>query len=152
MQPVNVNVKAATVPGRLVRPWMEKELNNVFATNPTQRFGGWVVRMSEMSVRFTLGRPYGQRIDSISIGGRPLDESRSYVFAACERGGDAPDVMCRIKGVVNPVTLSATLHEVIETYLGRHSPVAPKVEGRVSASDLPQLLLGQLPGTDYQFH
>jgi hypothetical protein len=30
--------------------------------------------------------------------------------------------------------------------------VAPKVEGRVSASDLPQLLLGQLPGTDYQFH
>ncbi|MBI3686030.1 MAG: bifunctional metallophosphatase/5'-nucleotidase [Actinobacteria bacterium] len=151
MLPIDSNLKVATVPGSLLRPWMEKELNNVFATDPNQVFGGWVVRMSGMSVRFTLGRPYGQRVDSISIGGTPLDETRSYVFSACDRDGDPPTVLCRLKGVLNPMVLPITLHQAIETYLAAHSPVAPRVEGRVSASDLPQLLLGQLTGTGYQF-
>jgi hypothetical protein len=151
MLPVDSNLKIATVPGRLLKPWMEKELNNVFATDPSQVFGGWVVRMCGLSVKFTVGRPYGERIDSMAIGGVPVDPSRNYTFAACEREGDPDTVLCRIKGVSGATVLPLTLHQAMEQYLGKHSPVSPRIEGRVSASDLPQLMLGQLSGTDYVF-
>jgi 2',3'-cyclic-nucleotide 2'-phosphodiesterase (5'-nucleotidase family) len=150
MLPVNSRARIATVKGSLVKGWMERELNNVFAADPLQRFGGWVVRMKGMTVRFTAGRPMGQRVDHVEIGGEPLDVNREYLFVACERA-DPPDVLCRIKGVTGREDLSFTLHDAVERHLAAHSPVAPRLEGRVTASDLPAMVLGQLPGTDYQF-
>jgi 2',3'-cyclic-nucleotide 2'-phosphodiesterase (5'-nucleotidase family) len=152
MLPVDSTARVATVPGTLVKPWLEKELNNVFAEDATQRFGGWVIRMKGMTVNFTARAPKGERINRITIGDRPLDPNRDYVFAACERGGDPPDVLCRITGVRDRFDLSFTLHDAVERYLRAHSPVAPEIEGRVVATDLPQTTLGQLPGTEYQFH
>lgn len=150
MLPVNSKARIATVRGSLIRGWMEKELNNVFAADPLQRFGGWVVRMKGMTVNFTAGKPMGSRVNSIEIGGEPLDESREYVFVACERA-DPPDVLCRIKGVTGREDLTFTLHDAVRSHLAKHSPVAPRLEGRVTATDLPDRVLGQLPGTDYQF-
>lgn len=151
MLPVNSYARIATVNGSLLKNWLEKELNNVFAADPVQRFGGWVVRMSGMKVNFTSTRPMGERVNSIEIGGKPLDTSRVYLFAACERA-DPQDVLCRIKGVTNRTDLSFTLHEAVERYLRKHSPVAPRLEGRVTATDLPQTALGQqLPGSSYVF-
>jgi 2',3'-cyclic-nucleotide 2'-phosphodiesterase (5'-nucleotidase family) len=151
MLPVNAGARIATVPGSLVKDWMEKELNNVFAKDPLQRFGGWVVRMSGMTVEFTAGAAPGRRVNRIEIGGEALDPNREYTFAACERNGDPGDVLCRIKGVRDRQDLSFTLHDAVERYLAAHSPVAPEQEGRVRATDLPQTALGQLPGTDYRF-
>jgi 2',3'-cyclic-nucleotide 2'-phosphodiesterase (5'-nucleotidase family) len=150
MLPVNSRARIATVKGSLVKGWMERELNNVFAADPLQRFGGWVVRMKGMTVGFTAGNPVGQRVNRIEIGGEPLDVDRDYVFVACERA-DPPDVLCRIKGVTGREDLSFTLHDAVERHLAAHSPVAPRLEGRVTATDLPDMVLGQLPGTDYQF-
>lgn len=151
MLPVNAGAQIATVPGALVKPWMEKELNNVFAKDPLQRFGGWVVRMSGMTVSFTAGADLGKRVKSIKIGGEELDPTRDYTFAACERNGDPDDVLCRIKGVRDRQDLPFTLHGAVERHLRKHSPVSPKQEGRVTATDLPSTALGQLPGTDYRF-
>ncbi|HEX6247310.1 MAG TPA: bifunctional metallophosphatase/5'-nucleotidase [Nocardioidaceae bacterium] len=151
MLPVNAGARVATVPGSLLKAWMEKELNNVFAKDPLQRFGGWVVRMSGMEVNFTADAAMGQRVNSIRIDGEEVDASRSYTFVACERAGDPEDVLCRIKGVSDRQDLSFTLHEAVEWYLAKHSPVAPQQEGRVTATDLPSTVLGQLPGTNYQF-
>jgi 2',3'-cyclic-nucleotide 2'-phosphodiesterase (5'-nucleotidase family) len=150
MLPVNSRARIATVRGSLVKGWMERELNNVFAADPLQRFGGWVVRMKGMTVNFTAGNPMGQRVNRIEIGGEPLDVTRDYVFVACERA-DPPDVLCRIKGVTGREDLAFTLHDAVERHLAAHSPVAPQLEGRVTATDLPDRVLGQLPGTDYQF-
>jgi hypothetical protein len=108
--------------------------------------------MKGMTVNFTAGAPNGARVNRITIGDQPLDPNRNYVFAACERGGDPPDVLCRIKGVRDRFDLPFTLHDAVERYLRLHSPVGPKIEGRVTATDLPQTTLGQLPGTEYQFH
>ncbi len=150
MLPVNSRARIATVKGSLVKGWLEKELNNVFAADPLQRFGGWVVRMKGMTVNFTAGNPMGQRVNRVEIGGEPLDVARDYVFVACERA-DPPDVLCRIKGVTDREDLAFTLHEAVERHLAAHSPVAPVLERRVTATDLPDRVLGQLPGTDYQF-
>ncbi len=151
MLPVNAGARVATVPGSLLKGWMEKELNNVFAKDPLQRFGGWVVRMSGLEVNFTAGADMGKRVNSMRIGGEEVDPTRDYTFVACERAGDPADVLCRIKGVRDREDLSFTLHDAVERYLGKHSPVSPQQEGRVTATDLPPTVLGQLPGTNYQF-
>ena len=151
MLPVNAGARVATVPGSLLKGWMEKELNNVFAEDPLQRFGGWVVRMSGLEVNFTAGAPQGKRVNSMKIGGEEVDPTREYTFVACERAGDPADVLCRIKGVRDREDLSFTLHDAVERYLAAHSPVAPTQEGRVTATDLEPTVLGQLPGTNYQF-
>ena len=43
------------------------------------------------------------------------------------------------------------MHDVIEQYLKENSPVAPKIEGRATATDQPATLLTQLQGISYEF-
>jgi hypothetical protein len=43
------------------------------------------------------------------------------------------------------------MHKILEEYLAKHSPVAPKLEGRANATDAPQTLLTQLMGFGYEF-
>lgn len=150
MLPVDSPARIGNVKGSLVKPWLEKELNNALSPDPLKRFGGWVVRMSGMTVNFTLNGGTGPKVNAVTIGGQPLDETREYLFGACERT-DPPDVLCRIKGVTNARSLDFTLHDAVRAYLARHPGVAPKQEGRVTATDLSATLLGQLPGTDYGF-
>ena len=71
--------------------------------------------------------------------------------AACEREGDPDDTLCRMEKVKNPRRANATMHNILREYFAQHSPVAPKVEGRITATDAPQTLLSQLEGYDYEF-
>lgn len=41
MLPVDSTVRTAEVTGKQIKEWLEKELNNVFAKNAAERFGGW---------------------------------------------------------------------------------------------------------------
>jgi hypothetical protein len=43
------------------------------------------------------------------------------------------------------------MHSVIEEYLAAKKTVAPKLEGRATATDFPPTLLTQLQGTTYEF-
>ncbi|MCU0405225.1 MAG: hypothetical protein MUE99_11835 [Chitinophagaceae bacterium] len=47
--------------------------------------------------------------------------------------------------------VNATLHDIMREYLAKHSPVSPKIEGRIKATDAPSTLLSQLEGYDYEF-
>lgn len=151
MLPVDSEAKQATVTGKQIWDWMEKELKNAFAKDPADRFGGWVVRFKGMEVNFTIGRENGKRVNSITVGGRPLEQDKSYTIVACEREGDPDTTLCRIENVKNPNQLGLTLHQVVEEYLAEHSPIEPKLEGRVTATDAPGTLLTQLMGYGYEF-
>jgi len=104
-----------------------------------------------MEVNFTIGREAGKRVNWIKVGGKPLDLEKIYSFVACERDGDPDTTICRVEGVSEPKRLGATLHSVIEEYLKIHSPIAPKLEGRCTATDAPNTLLTQLMGVGYEF-
>jgi 2',3'-cyclic-nucleotide 2'-phosphodiesterase (5'-nucleotidase family) len=151
MLPVDSEAKMGTVTGRQLWDWMEKELHNAFARDPGQRFGGWVVRFKGMEVNFTIGNEPGKRVNWIKVNGKPLDFSRNYTFVACEREGDPDTTLCRMEGVASPTRLGFTLHQVVKEYLARHSPIAPQLEGRATATDAPQNLLTQLMGYGYEF-
>lgn len=151
MLPVNSEAKTGIVTGKQVWDWLEKELQNAFAKDPSKRFGGWFVRYNGMEVNFTIGNEFGKRVNWVKIGGQAIDMEKEYSVVACEREGDPDDTLCRMEHVKSPKKTPYLLHDVIIEYLKEHSPVAPKLEGRATATDEPQTLLTQLKGTSYEF-
>jgi 2',3'-cyclic-nucleotide 2'-phosphodiesterase (5'-nucleotidase family) len=151
MLPVDSEAKTGLITGKQLWDWMEKELHNAFAKDPAKRFGGWVVRFKGMEVNFTIGNDPGKRVNWIKVKGKPLDLNKTYTFVACEREGDPDTTICRVDNVATPTRLGFTMHKILEEYLAKHSPVAPKLEGRATATDAPQTLLTQLMGFGYEF-
>lgn len=151
MLPVDSEAKRGVITGKQLWDWMEKELQNAFAKDPAKRFGGWVVRFNGMQVNFTIGNEMGKRVNSIKVKGKPVDLSKKYTFVACEREGDPDTTICRVEGVAEPTRLGSTLHKIIQEYLVKASPIAPKLEGRATATDAPNTLLTQLMGVGYEF-
>jgi len=151
MLPVNSEAKAGKATGKQIWDWMEKELENAFATDPAKRFGGWVIRFNGMEVNFTINKVVGKRVNFINVNGIPIESAKEYSFIACERDGDPDTTLCRMDGVMAPTKLGFTLHTIIEEYLKVHSPVSPKVEGRCTVTDAPNNLLTQLMGVGYEF-
>ncbi len=151
MLPVNSEVKTADVKGKQILNWLEKELENAFAKDPTKRFGGWFVRFKGMQVTFTIGNEKGKRVQQVCIKDEPLDPEKTYTMVACERDGDPDNMLCRMPNVHNAVKQNIMLHDVLEEYLAEFSPVSPKIEGRAIATDALPTLLTQVSGVNYQF-
>ncbi len=151
MIPINAEIKSGQVPGQQLWDWLEKELHNVFAKNTAERLGGWVVRMKGMHLNFTMNNELGQRINWIKINDKPIDLSRIYTVLTCEREGDPDDTLCRLGNVKQPTLLNVSMHETLIEYLKAKSPVSPRIEGRVTATDAPPNLLSQLEGYGYEF-
>ena len=151
MIPDDSEAKQGTITGKQLWDWMEAELHNAFAKDPAKRFGGWVVRFKGMEVNFAIDNEKGKRINWIKVKGKPVNLNKTYTFVACERDGDPDTTICRVENVKAPKLLGTTLHKVIEEYLAKHSPIAPKLEGRATASDAPSGLLTQLSGVGYEF-
>ncbi|MDQ3051503.1 MAG: 5'-nucleotidase C-terminal domain-containing protein [Bacteroidota bacterium] len=151
MLPVNSEAKSGIVSGTQILDWLEKELQNAFAKDPSKRFGGWFVRYNGMEVNFTIANEFGKRVNHVKIAGQPLDPQKEYRIIACEREGDPDTTICRMENVKNPTMMKWLLHDVIEDYLKANSPVAPRIEHRATATDEPSTLLTQLKGTSYEF-
>lgn len=151
MLPVDSTVRTGEVTGQQLLDWLEKELNNVFAKDASQRFGGWVIKFQGMEVSFKAFAEKGQRVQVATIGGQPLQKDRVYSICACERDGDPEDMLCRIRGVKNTKNTPFTLHSVMRDYLKANSPVTPNPPLAARVLDAPQTLLTQVTGVDYEF-
>lgn len=152
MLPVNEYVKVGKASGKQIKAWLEKELHNVFAENPTERFGGWLVRFSGMELKFNANNPKGERIVSILVNGEPIQDDKLYKMSACRREGEPLHVLCRMPNTVETEVMDYTVHDLIEEYLAQHPVIAPKKDGRAQAVDIGDNVLSQLPGTNYHFH
>jgi S-sulfosulfanyl-L-cysteine sulfohydrolase len=151
MLPVESELKIGDASGKQIWDWLEKELHNVFAKNPAQRFGGWIIRFQGMKINFTKENDLGKRLNWVRVAEELLDKDKYYSLLACEREGDPDDTLCRLEKVKNPRKPGVTLHQVMRDYLAAHPMVGPVIEDRVVATDAPADLLSQLEGYDYQF-
>jgi 2',3'-cyclic-nucleotide 2'-phosphodiesterase (5'-nucleotidase family) len=152
MLPVDSPVRVAKVKGSQIMNWLEKELNNVFAEDASKRFGGWVIKFKGMEVEFKAFEAMGKRVQSVKVGGKPLDKNKFYTVSACERDGDPEDMLCRIPGVKEAKNTAFTLHQVMINYLAKNSPVTPTPPKAARALDAPDTLLTQVHGVDYDFY
>lgn len=152
MLPVDSVVRTGSVTGKQLTDWLEKEMNNVFAENASERLGGWVVKFKGMKVSFNAFAENGKRIKHIEVDGQPLEAKKIYRICACEREGDPADMLCRMRGVMETVNTPHTLHSVLKEYLKVNSPVTPSLPMSAKVLDTSQTLLTQVTGVDYQFH
>lgn len=151
MLPVDSTIRTAKASGKQIKDWLEKELNNVFAKDASKRFGGWVVKFKGMEITFNAFGETGKRVQTVSVNGAPIDDSKLYSILACEREGDPVDMLCRMKGVVDPKNTTSTLHTVMIDYLKNNSPITPTPTKSAKALDAPDTLLTQVTGVDYVF-
>ena len=151
MLPVNSNIRTGEVSGAQIMVWLEKELNNVFAKEASERFGGWVVKFKGMHVEFNAFGEDGDRVKALEIAGKPIDLKKTYTISACEREGDPDEILCRFVGVKNATNTKYTLHEAILNYLAENSPVTPIPPRSAIALDAPETLLTQVSGVPYEF-
>lgn len=151
MLPVDSNIRTGNVSGKQLLEWLEKELNNVFAKDASKRFGGWVIKFKGMEVSFNAFGEMGKRVQHATIKGKPIDPSSRYTILACERDGDPADMLCRMKGVLEPKNTGTTLHKAMKEYLKNNSPVTPTPEKNAKILDAPDTLLTQVYGVDYEF-
>ena len=151
MLPIDSTLRTGTVTGAQIKEWLEKELNNVFAKEASERFGGWVIKFNGMKISFNAFGEKGKRVQEIKIGDSPMDLNRTYSICACERDGDPPDTLCRMHNVTNAKNTTHTLHSVLREYLAANSPVTPTPQVNADILDAPQTILTQVTGVDYQF-
>ena len=151
MLPVNSTVRTAEVTGKQISDWLEKELNNVFAKNASERLGGWVIKFKGMQMEFNAFGEKGKRVQKLLIAGFPVVAEKTYSICACERDGDPADMLCRIKNVAHAKNTEHTLHSIMKDYLAANSPVTPQPPMNAKVLDAPQTLLSQVSGVDYVF-
>jgi 5'-nucleotidase len=149
--PVNEKVKTGKASGKQIKDWLEKEMHNAFSKNPTERFGGWLVRFSGMKVNFNSQNERGNRINTITVNGEPMQDDEYYTISACVRPGDPLDNLCRMPNVKDVEVKDYTIHDVVEEYLQKKSPVSPKLEGRAYCEYLGEYSFSTVPKTDYKF-
>lgn len=143
LYPVVTRLKTGRITGAQLRAFWEQELENVFATDASKRFGGWLPRPSGMTLTFEASAPYGQRIHSLKVTGEPVENARTYTITACEREGDAPDIICRIADVADVHVHEIDAHEAVRRYLRARGHVEHMHGGRVTARDLPAVVRSQ---------
>lgn len=151
MFPVDSTVRTGIVTGSQIMEWLERELNNVFAKNASERIGGWMIKFKGMKIAFNAFAENGKRVRNVTIEGVPVDLNKTYNICACERDGDPADMLCRFKNVANAQNTSYTLHSLMKEYLAAYSPVTPMPQENAEILDGPKTLLTQVTGVDYQF-
>lgn len=149
--PVNEKLKTGKASGKQIKDWLEQEMHNAFAANASDRFGGWLVRFSGMKVKFNSQNAKGERIQEITVAGKPIQDDQYYSISACVRPGDPIDNLCRMANVKDVEVKDYTIHDVVEEYLKENSPVSPVLEGRAYCEYLGTFSFSTVPGTEYIF-
>lgn len=146
--PLTTRLKVGKVTGKQLRDFWERETEDVFATDTSRLFGGWLPRPSGMTVRFVAKAPEGKRVKEVRVGGELIEDGRVYTITACEREGDKPDTICRIPHARHPRVLEIDAHEAVRNYLAKHNPLREPVGGRVVAEDLTPPVRSQIFTSD----
>ncbi len=142
--PIVTNLKTGEVTGAQLREFWESELENVFADDPAERFGGWIPRPSGMKMSFLANAEKGERVQQIWVNGELLDDDKTYTVTACEREGEPQSTLCRMPDAKNTKVHELNAHQAVRQYLGNRDYIQSSLEGRVIALDLPQILRTQL--------
>ncbi len=94
----------------------------------TMEFGG--LQASGVTVTYDLKKPVGERVVKADVGGEPLGPDKAYTVVTNDflaAGGDKVSALKEGRDIA----LGDTLTDALVEYLKEHSPVSPKVEGRI---------------------
>ena len=93
--------------------------------------------VSGMTFRFDASKPPGSRIAEVTVGGAPLDLSRTYRLATNDflgRGGDGYDMFAGAPRLIDAAAGKLMAAHVIEA-IAAAGEIAPRIEGRIVRVD-----------------
>lgn len=125
--PFGNRVVAIEISGRDLRASIENALSRL--PDAAGRFP----QVSGMRIEADVKHPPGERVASITIGGKPLDESAVYTLATNDflaRGSDGFDAFVRAKRIAPDYDAKLLVNEVM-THLRRLGSVTAEPEGRI---------------------
>ena len=94
----------------------------------TMEFGG--LQVSGITMTYDLKKPVGERVVNAKVGDEPLDPAKMYAVVTNDFLAAGGDKVTALKEGKN-ITYGGTLRDALIEYLKKHSPVSPKVEGRI---------------------
>ena len=93
--------------------------------------------VSGMAFRFDASKPPGSRVAGVTVGGEPLDPSRTYRLATNDflgRGGDGYDMFAAAPRLIDAAAGTLMAAQVIEA-VAAAGEIAPRTEGRIVRLD-----------------
>lgn len=88
------------------------------------------LQASGIKIRYDVSEPVGSRVKEVSIGDKPLIKEKTYTVTTIDflaAGGDAFTTFKEGKNILYGIRL----RDLFVSYLKKHSPVAPRIEGRI---------------------
>jgi len=89
-----------------------------------------MLQVSGLRVVYDLTAPEGSRVKELAVGGKPAERSRTYRVTTNDflaAGGDRFGMFREGKNAV----IGDNVRDAFLDYLKKHSPVAPRTEGRI---------------------
>jgi 5'-nucleotidase len=136
--PFNNPVVKVEISGKTLREVLEHGVARSGANEDNEP--GRFPQISGMSFKYDTTRPAGTRVSDIMIGGKPLNENKTYTLATSDflvsRGGDGYTMFKDAKVLIKADTAPKD-SELFENAI-RNAPnktIAPKVEGRIIKID-----------------
>ena len=88
------------------------------------------LQASGIKTYYDVSEPVGSRVKEVYIGGKPLTKEKTYTVTTIDflsAGGDAFKTFKEGKNLL----YGTNLRDLFVSYLKKHSPVAPHIEGRI---------------------
>jgi len=89
-----------------------------------------ILQVSGMEIRYDLSEPAGSRVREVYIGRRVLDTEKTYTVTTIDFLAAGGDAFSPFKEG-NNIVYGTALRDVIVSYLEKHSPISPRIEGRI---------------------
>jgi len=150
--PIPLELQRGEATGAQLREYWRGEFQNTLADDSKKLHGGWLGRVSGMTVDFRRDAPPGEHFVDAFVWGLPLKDDQTYSVAAGLRKGAPPDALHRVRGGRNIKPLGVTTHDAIEDYLKRHPLIRSDDRLNIRCLDHPGLhmrsqILDQLKGS-----
>lgn len=132
MLPFNNPVVKVEVTGKLLADILEHGV----ARSAEDKEPGRFPQVSGMSFKFDTGKLPGQRVSNIMVGGKPLDEKKTYTLATSDflvtNGGDGYTMFKSAK-VLIPAEKAQKDSELFERAIksAPNATISPRLEGRI---------------------
>lgn len=141
--PIDLQLKTGMASGEQMRKYWEKELENVFSDDPNRLFGGWLPRISGLTVEFKKQAPPDRRLQNLLVDGEAIEPERMYSIAAGNSPGAPDDNVHRVAGCQRIRKVETTTHEAVRSHLQSHSPIRTEGDPHVRCIDCDGILRSQ---------
>ena len=134
MLPFNNPIVKIEITGKTLRQVLEHGVARSAASEDNEP--GRFPQISGMSFKFDTTKPVGSRTSDILVGGKPLDENKTYTLATSDflvsRGGDGY-VMFKDAKILIPAAQAQKDSDVFEKAIkdAPNATIAPRLEGRI---------------------